>query len=98
MFGWFSGNMHQPKYTSIRKAYPMLRRKYALIALVAGLLALPTYSQSQAPQATPAPAGTQTQPPSTQSDVQLLVECVVVEKHECGSDSTETLGHHIKLR
>jgi len=78
----------------------MLRRKYALIALAAGLLALPTHSQSQAPQATPAPpsAQPQTQPPSTQSDVQLVVECVVVEKHECGSDSEESLGHHIKLR
>jgi hypothetical protein len=76
----------------------MLRRKYALIALAAGLLALPTHSQSQAPQAAPAPSGVQIQPPSTQSDVQLLVECVVVEKHECGSDSEETLGHHIKLR
>jgi hypothetical protein len=76
----------------------MLCRKYVLIALVAGLLALPTHSQSPAPQATPAPTGTQTQPPSTQSDVQLFVECIVVEKHECGSDSTETLGQHIKLR
>ena len=76
----------------------MLRRKYALIALAAGLLALPTHSQSQAPQAPQAPPGAQTQPPSTQSDVQLFVECVVVEKHECGSDSMETLGQHIKLR
>ena len=78
----------------------MLRRQYALIALAAGLLALPTHSQAQAPQATPAPPGaqTQTQPPSTQGDVQLVVECVVVEKHECGTDSEETLGHHIKLR
>jgi len=76
----------------------MRRRKYALIALTAGLLALPTHSQSQAPQATPAPSGAQTQPPSNQSDVQLVVECVVVDKHECGSDSEESLGHHIKLR
>jgi len=76
----------------------MLRLKYALIVLVAGTLVFATHLQSQTPQAAPAPAGAQTQPPSTQSDVQLVVECVVVEKHECGSDSTETLGQHIKLR
>lgn len=28
----------------------------------------------------------------------LWWKCVVVEKHECGSDSQETLGQHIKLR
>jgi len=76
----------------------MLRPKYALIVLVAGTLVFATHLQSQTPQATPVPPSAQTQPPSTQSDVQLLVECVVVEKHECGSDSEETLGQHIKLR
>jgi len=76
----------------------MLRAKYALIVLVAGTLVFATHLQSQTPQAAPAPPSAQTQPPSTQPDVQLLVECVVVEKHECGSDSTETLGQHIKLR
>jgi uncharacterized RDD family membrane protein YckC len=80
----------------IRKADIMLRRKYALIALVAGLLALPTRAQSQAPQATPAPANAQ--PPSAQAEVQLVVECAVGDNHECVTDSTETLGHHIKLR
>ena len=71
----------------------MLRRKYVSIALVAGVLVFSSYSQSQAPQATPA------QPqPSAQADTQLVVECVVGEKHECTDDSTETLGHHIKLR
>jgi len=87
--------MHQP-HQIIRKADIMLRRKYALIALVAGLLALPTRAQSQAPQATPAPANAQ--PPSAQAEVQLVVECAVGDNHECVTDSTETLGHHIKLR
>jgi hypothetical protein len=75
----------------------MLRRKYVLIALIVAILALAAHLQSQAPQATPFAAGAQPQP-SAQADVQLVVECVVVEKHECGSDSTETLGQHIKLR
>jgi len=88
--------MHQP-HQIIRKADIMLRRNYALIALVAGLLALPTHSRSQAPQATPAPASAQPQP-SAQTDAQLVVDCVVGEKHECTDDSTETLGHHIRLR
>jgi len=76
----------------------MLRRKYILIALVAGTLALATHLQSQTPQATPSAAGAQPQPPSAQTDVQLVVDCVVGEKHECATDSTETLGQHIKLR
>lgn len=76
----------------------MLRRKYVLIALVAGTLALATHLQSQTPQATPSPAAAQPQPPSAQADVQLVVDCVVGDKHECVTDSTETLGHHIKLR
>jgi len=76
----------------------MLCRKYAIIALAAGLMALPTHSQSQAPQATPSPAGPQPQPPSAQADVQLVVDCVVGDKHECVTDSEESLGHHIKLR
>jgi len=76
----------------------MLRRKYILIALVAGTLALATHLQSQTPQATPSAAGAQPQPPSAQADVQLVVECVVGEKHECVTDSTETLGQHIKLK
>jgi hypothetical protein len=75
----------------------MLRRKYVLIALIVAILALAAHLQSQTPQATPFAAGAQPQP-SAQADVQLVVECVVVEKHECGSDSTETLGQHIKLR
>jgi hypothetical protein len=76
----------------------MLRRKYALIALVAGTLSLATHLQSQTPQATPSPAGAQPQPPSAQADVQLVVDCVVGDKHECVTDSEESLGHHIKLR
>jgi hypothetical protein len=77
----------------------MLHWKYiGLIALLSGVLALPVHSQSQTAPAAPGQASAQTQPPSTQSDVQLFVECVVVENHECATDSTETLGHHIKLR
>jgi hypothetical protein len=76
----------------------MLRRKYVLIALVAGTLALATHLQSQTPQVTPPPAGAQPQPPSAQTDVQLVVDCVVGDKHECVRDSEEMLGHHLKLR
>jgi uncharacterized RDD family membrane protein YckC len=90
--------MHQLKDRSSRKADIMLCRKYVLIALVAGTLALSTHAQAQAPQATPSPVNAQLQPPSAQADVQLVVECAVGDNHECVTDSTEMLGHHIKLR
>jgi uncharacterized RDD family membrane protein YckC len=74
----------------------MLQRKYiGLIALLAGVLALPVHAQSPA---APGQASAQTLPPSTQPDVQLVVECAVGENHECVTDSTEMLGHHLKLR
>jgi len=77
----------------------MLHRKHiGLIALLSGVLALPAHSQSQTAPAPPGQAGAQTQPPSTQPDVQLVVECAVNEDHECAKDTTEMLGHHLKLR
>jgi len=78
------------------------------VLLFAGILGLPVCSPSQqaasAPsQATPASGGTagaqaQAQTPSVQPEIQLSVECVVDDKHECTTDASVTLGHHIKLR
>jgi len=78
------------------------------ILLFTGILGLSVYSPSQqaasAPsQPTPAsgsPAGAQPQAktPSVQPETQLSVECVIDDKHECTTDASVTLGHHIKLR
>src|SRR5438309_376122 len=89
--------------------HTMFHRKLLwTILLFAGILGLPVCSLSQQPasapsQATPAagsPAGTQAQAqtPSVQPETQLSVECVVDDKHECTTDASVTLGHHIKLR
>src|SRR5690349_12277449 len=107
--GCFNANMQPTLTITLSGRHTMFHRKLLwAILLFAGILGLSVYSPSQqaasAPsQATPAsgsPAGAQpqAQTPSVQPETQLSVECVIDDKHECTTDASVTLGHHIKLR
>jgi len=72
-----------------------------LPAFFAVILAVSAYTEPQAAPAQKAPElmGTQPAPAApAKAETQLLVECVVGENHECVTDLSVPLGHHIKLK
>jgi uncharacterized RDD family membrane protein YckC len=72
-----------------------------LPAFFAVILAVSAYTEPQAAPAQKAPElmGTQPAPAApAKAETQLLVECVVGENHECATDVSVPLGHHIKLK
>lgn len=74
-------------------------RSIILPAFFAVILAVSAYTEPQAAQRAPEAVGTPPAPAApVKADTQLLVECVVGQKHECATNVNVPLGHHIKLR
>jgi uncharacterized RDD family membrane protein YckC len=76
-------------------------RSILLPAFFAAILVVPAHTEPQAApaQSAPEPVGTQPAPAApVKAETQLLVECVVDVKHECATNVSVALGHHIKLR
>lgn len=72
-----------------------------LPAFFAVILAVSAYTEPQAAtaQTAPDPVGTQPAPAApVKAETQLVVECVAGENHECATDVSVPLGHHIKLK
>ena len=76
-------------------------RSILLPAFFAVILVVSAHTEPQASpaQKAPEPVGTQPAPAApVKAETQLLVECVVGQKHECATNVSVPLGHHIKLR
>ena len=76
-------------------------RPILLPAFFAAILVVSAHTEPQAVPAQTALQSATTQPaPATpvKTDTQLLVECVVGEHHECATDVSVPLGHHVKLK
>jgi len=72
-----------------------------LPAFFAVILAVSAYTEPQAAPAQNAEQSVGTQPAPAapvKADAPLLVECVVGENHQCATDVSVPLGHHIKLK
>ena len=83
----------------------MFNRKFLrpilLSVFFAMILCVSAHTQPQASpaQKAPEPVGTQPAPAApVKAETQLSVECVVGENHECATDVSVPLGHHVKLR
>ena len=76
-------------------------RSILLPAFFAAILVVSARTQPQAApaQKTPEPVAMQPTPAApVKAETQLLVECVTGENHECATDISVPLGHHIKLK
>lgn len=83
----------------------MFNRKFLrlilLSAFFAPILVVSAHTEPQAASAQKAtdPVGTQPVPAApVKAETQLLVECIVGGNHECATNMSVPLGHHIKLR
>ena len=74
-------------------------KRISLIALISAILLVPHQIAAQAATGADAPPTQPAGQPSTpQQDVKLSVECVVGSGDQCTDNSSEMLGHHLKLK
>jgi hypothetical protein len=89
-----------PNQSSGKNMFKSLR-PILLPAFFAAILVVSAHTEPQAIPVQTAPQSAGTQPASAtpvKTETQLLVECVVGEHHECATDVSVPLGHHVKLK